>query len=56
MHRDVMEQSFIREVEAAVNRDMVAQCRAVMNKMQHVFGVDIWDIGDYMEISPGYMG
>lgn len=48
VHRDVMEQSFIREVEAAVNRDMVAQCRAVMNKMQHVFGVDIWDIGDYI--------
>jgi len=48
VHREVMEQSFIREVETAVSRDMVAQCTAVMDKMQHEFGVDIWSIGEHI--------
>jgi len=48
VHRDVMDESFIQEVEGAVEREMEAQCAGVMDKFQNEFQLDVWSIGDYI--------
>jgi spore germination protein KC len=48
VHRGVMDEGLVREMERAVERDMEAQCTVVMDKFQHEFGIDIWGIGDYI--------
>jgi len=48
VHRDVMNEAFIREVERAVEREIVAQCTGVMDKFQNEFQLDVWGIGDHI--------
>lgn len=48
VHRGVMDEKFVREVEEAVERTMEAQCREVMDRFQNEFGIDIWGIGDHI--------
>ena len=48
IHRDVMDEKFIEEVETAIGREMTMQCTEVMNKIKDEFGVDIWGIGDHI--------
>lgn len=48
VHRDVMDERFIQEVERAVERRMEVQCAGVMDKFQNEFQLDVWSIGDYI--------
>jgi hypothetical protein len=45
---DVMSETFIRGVERAVEREMVAQCAGVMDKFQNEFQLDVWGIGEHI--------
>jgi spore germination protein KC len=48
VHREVMDQGFIRQVEGAVSRHMTEQCLGLMRKMQKEIGLDVWGIGDHI--------
>lgn len=43
---EVMDDGYIRKVQKAVSQKLVSECSAVMDKMQHQFGVDVWGIAD----------
>jgi Ger(x)C family germination protein len=48
IHREVMDEKFIKEAQTAIGREMTAECTGVMDKVKNEFGVDIWGIGAHI--------